>query len=149
MQAQELSQLGFDVRLCQIALELNGDNPEAAMGWILDHGDSYRDEHPEAFTDEAEMDAAASEEVEASESYIGDSRYSVEDFDDRTLEGNSTDSLRRYTMASEDFSPFRMEGTGGISSARQRVEVVRLSPWLRICDAGLDGKDSVSDINGM
>ena len=45
--AMDLMALGYNLRLCLVALQLNGDDPQAAAPWLLDSSQQYLDSHPE------------------------------------------------------------------------------------------------------
>lgn len=45
--AEQMSNLGFAVRLCYVALQLNEDDMEMASNWMLDSGTGYIEDHPE------------------------------------------------------------------------------------------------------
>lgn len=45
--AMDLTALGYPIALCEVALQLNGEDPQTAAHWLLDSSASYVDSHPE------------------------------------------------------------------------------------------------------
>jgi hypothetical protein len=82
--AMDLMALGYNLRLCLVALRLNGDDPQAAAPWLLDSSQQYLDSHPELLVeDPVPVEREASELAESGE----EDKYCHEYFALRQVEG--------------------------------------------------------------